>query len=72
VLEAAMNLIRQDAQLTPVLEYIRKEVYSIVSLDHANIAKAIELRDADMAEMAMIAHIENLIRDVKRYWSKVN
>jgi GntR family L-lactate dehydrogenase operon transcriptional regulator len=72
VLEAAMNLIRQDAQLTPVLEYIRQEVYSIVSLDHANIAKAVELRDADMAEMAMIAHIENLIRDVKRYWSKVN
>lgn len=72
VLEGAMNLIRQDAQLTPVLEYVRKEVHSIVSLDHANIARAIELRDADKAEKAMVDHIENLIRDVKKYWNLVN
>jgi len=72
VLEGAMNLIRQDAQLTPVLEYIRKEVHSVVSLDHANIARAIELHDPELAEKAMINHIENLIRDVKKYWNKVN
>ncbi|MCR4441015.1 MAG: FCD domain-containing protein [Peptococcaceae bacterium] len=72
VLEGAMNLIRQDAQLTPVLEYIRKEVHSVVSLDHANIARAIELHDSELAEKAMINHIENLIRDVKKYWNRVN
>lgn len=71
VLEGAMNLIRQDAQLAPVLEYIRKEVHSVVSLDHANIARAIEMHDPDIAEQAMVDHIENLIRDVKRYWDRV-
>lgn len=72
VLEGAMNLIRQDAQLAPVLEYIRKEVHSVVSLDHANIARAVEMHDLELAEKAMVDHIENLIRDVKRYWNKVN
>lgn len=71
VLEGAMNLIRQDAQLAPVLEYIRKEVHSVVSLDHANIARAIEMHDPDLAEQVMVDHIENLIRDVKRYWDRV-
>lgn len=72
VLEGAMNLIRQDAQLTPVLEYVRKEVHSEVSLDHANIAKAVEMHDADKAEKAMVDHIDNLMRDVKKYWGQVN
>ncbi|MDX9872818.1 MAG: FCD domain-containing protein [Clostridia bacterium] len=72
VLAAAMNLIRQDAQLTPVFEYVRVEVHSVVALDHARIARAIESRDPDMAENAMVEHIENIMRDVKKYWDRVN
>lgn len=71
VLEGAMELIRQDGQLAPVLEFIRKEVHSVVSLDHAKIVTAIENRDADLAEKAMVDHLENLIRDVKKYWDLV-
>ncbi len=71
VLEGAMELIRQDGQLAPVLEYIRKEVHSVVSVDHANILKAIEQHDPDKAERAMVDHIDNLIKDVKKYWNKV-
>lgn len=71
VLEGAMDLIRQDGQLAPVLEYIRKEVHSVVSLDHGKIATAVESHDPDQAEKAMVEHIENLIRDVKKYWDKV-
>lgn len=71
VLEGAMELIRQDGQLAPVLEYIRKEVHSVVSLDHAKIVSAIEKHDPDLAEKAMVEHVENLIRDVKKYWSHV-
>lgn len=71
VLEAAMDLIRQDGQLAPVLEYIRKEVHSVVSLDHAKIAQAVEEHNSDLAERAMEEHIENLIKDVKKYWDKV-
>ena len=71
VLERAMDLIRKDGQLAPVLEYIRKEVHSAVSIDHANILKAIEQHDPDKAEKALVDHIDNLIKDVKKYWSEV-
>lgn len=71
VLEGAMELIRQDGQLAPVLEYIRKEVHSVVSLDHERIAQAIEQHNPDMAEKAMVEHLENLIQDVKKYWDRV-
>lgn len=68
VLIAAMDLIRQHGQLSPMLEYIRKEVKSTVLLDHKNIYKAIASRKPELAEKAMIIHIENLERDVKKYW----
>lgn len=71
VLEAAMELIRQDGQLAPVLEYIRKEVHSVVSLDHANIVSAIETHNPDAAEKAMVDHVDNLIKDVRKYWNLV-
>jgi len=72
VLDAAMDLIRQHGQISPILEYIRKEVRSTVLLDHKNIFEAIISKNADMAEKAMIRHIENLAKDVKRYWEIVN
>lgn len=71
VLDAAMNLIRQHGQLSPMLEYIRKEVKSTVLLDHRNIYKAIASRKPELAEEAMVRHIEKLERDVKKYWEIV-
>ena len=72
VLEAAMDLIRQQGQLSPMLEFIRKEVKSTVLLDHKKIFEAIASRNPELAEKAMIDHIEKLERDVKRYWEIVN
>jgi len=72
VLDAAMDLIRQHGQLSPMLEYIRKEVKSTVLLDHKNIYEAIASRDHELAEKAMINHIEKLERDVKQYWEIVH
>jgi len=71
VLEGTMELIRQDGQLAPVLEYIRKEVHSVVAVDHANIVAAIEEHDPAKAELAMMEHLDNLIKDVKKYWRAV-
>lgn len=71
VLDAAMDLIRQHGQISPMLEYIRKEVKSTVLLDHKNIYQAIAARKPDLAEKAMVHHIDNLERDVKRYWEIV-
>ncbi|SHM74399.1 GntR family transcriptional regulator, L-lactate dehydrogenase operon regulator [Caldanaerovirga acetigignens] len=71
VLDAALDLIRQHGQLSPVLEYIRKKVKSKVLLDHEKIFEAIASRNPEEAENAMVNHIENLIEDVEKYWNMV-
>jgi GntR family L-lactate dehydrogenase operon transcriptional regulator len=71
VLISAIEMIRQDGQLTPVFEYIRKTVHSVISYDHAQVIMAIENHNPDQAEAAMVRHIENLISDVKKYWDDV-
>jgi len=68
VLETMLNMIRQDVQLVPALEYIRKKVNSSILVDHIKIMEAIIKRDPDAAEQEMINHIENLIRDVNKFW----
>ncbi len=72
VLESAIEMIRQDGQLTPVFEYIRRTVHSVISYDHAQVIRSIENHNPDLAEQAMVRHIENLISDVKKYWTKIN
>lgn len=67
VLTAAIALIRQDSQLSPVLEAIRRHVHSMVYIDHAAISDAIASKDPAAARQAMSKHINNLIQDVKRY-----
>lgn len=68
VLVSAIGLIRQDNQLSPVLEHIRKHVHSMIYIDHDNVRKAIASGQPEQARQAMIVHIDNLIVDVKRYW----
>ncbi len=67
VLGAAIALIRQDSQLSPVLEGIRRRVHSMVYIDHAAVCDAIAARDSVAASQAMAKHINSLIQDVKRY-----
>lgn len=67
VLGAAIALIRQDSQLSPVLEGIRRHVHSMIYIDHAAICDAIVAQDPLAARRAMIKHINSLIQDVKRY-----
>ncbi|MTI94813.1 MAG: FCD domain-containing protein [Firmicutes bacterium] len=70
VLRAALNLIRQDGQLSPVLGFIRTEVHSRVFADHRKIFEAVKARNPEAAELAMVNHIESLIADVHKYWSR--
>ncbi len=72
VLMAALDLIRQDGQLTPVLEYIRKHVHSTVVTDHKKICAAIAAGDSTVAEVAMVQHIDNIVTDVQKYWEEIN
>jgi GntR family transcriptional repressor for pyruvate dehydrogenase complex len=71
VLTATMELIRYDAQLSPVLELIRNEVEREIVIDHSEIVKAIKERNPDKAETAMILHVDSLILEVKKYWNLV-
>ena len=68
LLASAIGLIRQDTQLSPVLEYIRKHVHSKLYIDHDNIRKAILARRSDQARQAMTAHLDSLMADVERFW----
>jgi len=72
VLNAALDLIRQDAQLSPVLGYIREQVHGRVFEDHKKIYLAVAAKNPLAAEMAMVSHIENLVVDVSKYWSLAN
>ncbi len=71
-LAAALDLIRQDGQLSPVFEYIREKVGSTVVIDHKKILEALQKRDPGAAEGAMAAHMENVIKDVNKYWNIVH
>lgn len=67
VLGAAIAMIRQDSQLSPVLEGIRRHVHSMVYVDHAAIFDAIAAQSPENARCAMIRHINNIILDVNRF-----
>lgn len=69
ILETMLNIIRQDIKLAPALEFIHKQVNSTIVEDHVKIMEAIIKKDSDAAEIAMINHIENLIRDVNEFWT---
>lgn len=71
VLEAAMALIRQHGQLSPIFEHIRKEVKSGVVLDHREIFEALATKNPEAAEKAMLKHITNIEEDVIKFWETV-
>lgn len=72
VLDVMLDLLRQDGQLGPALVYIRKQMKASIVVDHEKIMAAIVSNDPDAAEQAMVVHIENLIKDVKKYWEKIS
>ena len=67
-LKSALNLIREEAQLSPVLGYIRKEVEGSIVEDHVKIVEALKTGKPHKAENAMKRHLNNIIDDVHTYW----
>lgn len=70
ILRASIGLIRQDHQLSPVLETIRRKVGSKIHIDHQRIVDAIRVQDPEAAKAAMHQHITGLIHDVEKYWDE--
>lgn len=68
LLEAAISIIREEANLYPVFDYIRRYVHGNIYIDHKNILDAIKLRSPDKAKNSMIKHINNIIGDIDNYW----
>jgi GntR family transcriptional regulator, transcriptional repressor for pyruvate dehydrogenase complex len=73
VLAAAVALIRQDVQLSPVLEHIKRQVHSLLHVtDHQKIVENIASGNSDGARAAVVENINNLIADVEKYWQAID
>ncbi|MGE5653702.1 MAG: FCD domain-containing protein [Bacillota bacterium] len=72
ILEAALELIRQNWQYTPMLAYIRTQVNTNIVPDHQRILAALESGSPEGAENATIMHLDGLIRDVQTFWEIAN
>ncbi len=72
ILEAALELIRQNWQYTPLLAFIRIQMNKNVVPDHQRILAALESRSPEAAEEATITHLDGLIRDVQSFWEIAN
>ncbi len=67
VLTAASNLIRRDKHLTLILDAILKETGYEWVVGHEEILDAVKQRAPELAERAMLHHINSVIAAVQRY-----
>ena len=72
VLQTSLRFIINEEEVSPILEFIRKEVGSTLIADHKEILAALESGSSRQAEDAMLKHINNLISDVNKYWSRID
>ncbi len=70
VLDATTELIHQEAQQVPIPAYIAKKIKAAVVEDHWQIVTALETRDPNLAEEAMVHHINAIIEGVTTYWDE--
>ena len=71
VLQTALKFIINEGEVSPILEFIRKEVGSTLIADHKDILSTLKSGSSRKAEDAMSRHINNLIADVNKYWNRV-
>lgn len=71
VLAAALDVIYNDPDIGMALEYIRRKMGSRMVEDHRKILDHVAQGNAERARKAMISHIDNLMRDVEKYWDEV-
>lgn len=69
VLEATLNLILKEFEVSSVLIQVRERVGAQFGIEHPEILTAITAHDPDAAQKAMVLHINHLIDDVGRYSS---
>lgn len=68
VLLDTLRLVRSRAQLSEVVDKIRKRVGSKLVREHRDIVDKMRTRDPNMAAEAMANHIDQIIKDVQTYF----
>jgi GntR family transcriptional repressor for pyruvate dehydrogenase complex len=69
VLAATLEVIRQAEWLFPAFLHIRRHTSGRIVVDHAAIYEAMRARDAWSARAMMVAHIEQVMADVRACWA---
>lgn len=69
ILESLYYMLFPYGQQTVIFEQIRKQAGQTYTSGHHDILRALEQKSPELAEQAMLRHINQLIDDVERYWS---
>jgi GntR family transcriptional repressor for pyruvate dehydrogenase complex len=69
ILAATLDMIRQAEWLFPAFLHIRQRTSGRVMVDHAAIYQAIQARDPWSARSMMVAHLEQVMADVRAFWT---
>jgi DNA-binding FadR family transcriptional regulator len=68
VLKIFYDMIAIMGQQSDLFDYMRTKLEAPYYVSHREILEAMEMRDAHLAEKAMVAHVDTLLRDVKAFW----
>ncbi|QNB46425.1 FCD domain-containing protein [Thermanaerosceptrum fracticalcis] len=68
ILESMYSLLAIFGQQSRAFELLREKIHAEYMVSHRRILNAIKNGDPNEAEEAMLAHIDNLVADVKKYW----
>ncbi len=68
ILESMYSLLAIFGQQSTAFELLREKIHAEYMVSHRRILNAIKQGNPDKAEETMLAHIDNLMDDVKKYW----
>jgi DNA-binding FadR family transcriptional regulator len=68
VLSAVYGILAMLGQQTELFEYMRKSVGATYRTAHRSILEALRKHDPDEAERCMLAHVDGLMENVRKYW----
>ena len=68
ILESMYSLLAIFGQQSTAFELLREKINAKYMVSHRNILNAIKQGNPDKAEEAMLAHIDNLMDDIKKFW----
>ncbi len=68
VLSAVYGILAMLGQQTELFEYMRKSVGATYRTAHRSILDALKKHDPDEAERCMLAHVDGLMENVRKYW----